>query len=102
MAHDIPKDLQELLTKASKAVDDLGKQGNPRITGLAQAWAAYLAEYVHSSVEYWSALKRQEMEEASKHRLNAICHNARAGRKHKELQLAIAQLRENQNETESE
>jgi hypothetical protein len=82
-------ELERMLEQVTCVVKDIRKHLNEECARIAEAWSAYLAEYVYSSTEAVTALKKGDKMAAAKHRLDATCHRARADRKHKELRRAI-------------
>jgi len=92
MANELTPELEAMLRKANKVVDDIVANLNGACIATAQAWIAYLTEYVYASAAAVAALKEGDKEAAARHRLDATCHRARADRKHKELRRAIESL----------
>lgn len=78
-----------MLARATEVVHSVEVNLNTECACLAQAWVAYLAEYVYASARAVKELKAGNKTLAAKHRLDATCHRARAERKQKELQRAV-------------
>ena len=90
MTLELSPELQKVLQKATQTVDAVRRlYQDPECTNLAETWTAYLTEYVYASAAAFEALQRGDNEAAATHRLAAACHDARAGRKSKDLRRAI-------------
>jgi hypothetical protein len=85
-------ELRKLLQQVTANVDQIREHLNDECARHAEAWAAYLTEYIYSSAEAVEALANGDGKAAAKHRLDAACHRARADRKHKDLRRAIERL----------
>lgn len=93
MIPELKPELQQQLKKAEQVVAQIREQVNADCANLAEAWLAYLTEYIYSHTLFGEALQQGDNVTAAKHRLTAACHYVRASHKNRQLQKALERFK---------